>query len=165
MSKTATVAKGNIYYEARVSAAKDCKDCSSRDNVSKLVNIDRNRLVRIETNQVEPYTDEIISMAHTYNAPYLIEHFCNHVCQIGRKFGCKYATEKSDVYKATVIFVHSLKEAEQAKEEILEILSDGQITSDEIEILDKSISQLTETMTDIINLKIALEEEKIKPRR
>ena len=85
MSKTATVAKGNIYYEARVSAAKDCKDCSNRENVSGLVNIDRNRLVRIETNQVEPYTDEIISMAQTYNAPYLIEHFCNHVCQkIGR---------------------------------------------------------------------------------
>ena len=164
MSKTATVAKGNIYYEARITASEICKECSNRDNVSGLVNIDRNRIVKIETNQVEPYTDEIISMAKTYNAPYLIEHFCNHVCHIGRKFGCKYTAKKGDTFKATVMFIHSLEEAEKAKEQIIEILSDGKITDDEIDLLDKSISQLNETMTDIINLRIALEKEKINRR-
>ncbi len=60
------------------------------------------------------------------------------------------------------MFIKSLKEAEQAKEKILEILSDGEISQDEISMLDEAISKLNETMTDIINLKIALEKEKIK---
>ena len=60
------------------------------------------------------------------------------------------------------MFIKSLKEAEQAKENILEILSDGKISKNEISMLDEAISKLNETMTDIINLKIALEKEKIK---
>ena len=163
MGTVATVAKGNIFYKARIDSKHS--DCTNRTSASETLCMGKRRLEEIETSRTYPYTDEVIRMADIYNAPYLIEHYCNHICEIGKQFGCKYATEKSDAYKATVMFVHSLKEAEQAKEQIIEILSDGRITTDEIEILDRSISQLTETMTDIINLKIALEEEKIKPRR
>lgn len=160
MTRESILGKNNPFYKARIASNKD--DFKNRRDTAENIYISRRRLEEIETGKREPYTDEILIMAEAYDAPYLVEHYCNHICKIGQKFGCKYVENKGDAYKATVMFIKSLKEAEQAKEKILEILSDGEISQDEISMLDESISKLNETMTDIINLKIALEKEKIK---
>ena len=160
MTRESILGKNNPFYKARIASNKD--DFKNRRDTAENIYISRRRLEEIETGKREPYTDELLIMAEAYDAPYLVEHYCNHICKIGQKFGCKYVENKGDAYKATVMFIKSLKEAEQAKEKILEILSDGEISQDEISMLDESISKLNETMTDIINLKIALEKEKIK---
>ena len=160
MTRESILGKNNPFYKARIASNKD--DFKNRRDTAENIYISRRRLEEIETGKREPYTDELLIMAEAYDAPYLVEHYCNHICKIGQKFGCKYVEHKGDVYKATVMFIKSLKEAKQAKENILEILSDGEVTPDEINMLDEAISKLNETMTDIINLKIALEKEKIK---
>lgn len=160
MTRESILGKNNPFYKARIASNKD--DFKNRRDTAENIYISRRRLEEIETGKREPYTDELLIMAEAYDAPYLVEHYCNHICKIGQKFGCKYVEHKGDAYKATVMFIKSLKEAEQAKENILEILSDGEVTPDEINMLDEAISKLNETMTDIINLKIALEKEKIK---
>lgn len=160
MTKMSILGKDNPFYKARIASSKE--SFKSRCDTAKDIFISRRRLEEIETGKREPYTDELLIMAEAYDAPYLVEHYCNHICKIGQKFGCKYVENKGDAYKATVMFIKSLKEAEQAKENILEILSDGKISKNEISMLDEAISKLNETMTDIINLKIALEKEKIK---
>lgn len=160
MTRESILGKNNPFYKARIASNKD--DFKNRRDTAENIYISRRRLEEIETGKREPYTDELLIMAEAYDAPYLVEHYCNHICKIGQKFGCKYVENKGDAYKATVMFIKSLKEAEQAKEKILEILSDGEISQDEISMLDEAISKLNETMTDIINLKIALEKEKIK---
>ncbi|QQQ87423.1 hypothetical protein JHD53_04915 [Peptacetobacter hiranonis] len=160
MTKMSILGKDNPFYKARIASSKE--SFKSRCDTAKDIFISRRRLEEIETGKREPYTDELLIMAEAYDAPYLVEHYCNHICKIGQKFGCKYVENKGDAYKATVMFIKSLKEAEQAKENILEILSDGEISQDEISMLDEAISKLNETMTDIINLKIALEKEKNK---
>lgn len=160
MTKMSILGKDNPFYKARIASPKE--SFKNRCDTAKDIFISRRRLEEIETGKREPYTDELLIMAEAYDAPYLVEHYCNHICKIGQKFGCKYVENKGDAYKATVMFIKSLKEAEQAKENILEILSDGEVTPDEINMLDEAISKLNETMTDIINLKIALEKEKIK---
>jgi len=160
MTRESILGKNNPFYKARIASNKD--DFKNRRDAAENIYISRRRLEEIETGKREPYTDELLIMAEAYDAPYLVEHYCNHICKIGQKFGCKYVENKGDAYKATVMFIKSLKEAEQAKENILEILSDGEISQDEISMLDEAISKLNETMTDIINLKIALEKEKIK---
>lgn len=160
MTRESILGKNNPFYKARIASNKD--DFKNRRDTAENIYISRRRLEEIETGKREPYTDELLIMAEAYDAPYLVEHYCNHICKIGQKFGCKYVENKDDAYKATVMFIKSLKEAEQAKENILEILSDGEISQDEISMLDEAISKLNETMTDIINLKIALEKEKIK---
>ena len=160
MTRESILGKNNPFYKARIASNKD--DFKNRRDTAENIYISRRRLEEIETGKREPYPDEILIMAEAYDAPYLVEHYCNHICKIGQKFGCKYVENKGDAYKATVMFIKSLKEAEQAKENILEILSDGEISQDEILMLDEAISKLNETMTDIINLKIALEKEKIK---
>lgn len=160
MTRESILGKNNPFYKARIASNKD--DFKNRRDTAENIYISRRRLEEIETGKREPYTDELLIMAEAYDAPYLVEHYCNHICKIGQKFGCKYVENKGDAYKATVMFIKSLKEAEQAKENILEILSDGKISKNEISMLDEAISKLNETMTDIINLKIALEKEKIK---
>ena len=160
MTKMSILGKDNPFYKARIASPK--ASFKSRCDTAKDIFISRRRLEEIETGKREPYADELLIMAEAYDAPYLVEHYCNHICKIGQKFGCKYVENKGDAYKATVMFIKSLKEAEQAKENILEILSDGKISKNEISMLDEAISKLNETMTDIINLKIALEKEKIK---
>ena len=157
MARAATKAKENIFYKARIS-----NNITSRIMASEELNFNRKRVEEIELDKVEPYADEILIMAEAYDAPYLVEHYCNHICKIGQKFGCKYVEHKGDVYKATVMFIKSLKEAEQAKEKILEILADGEITQDEVVMVDEVISTLNKIMTGFINLKIALEREEIK---
>ncbi len=160
MTRESILGKNNPFYKARIASNKD--DFKNRRDTAENIYISRRRLEEIETGKREPYTDELLIMAEAYDAPYLVEHYCNHICKIGQKFGCKCVENKGDAYKATIMFIKSLKEAEQAKENILEILSDGEVTPDEINMLDEAISKLNETMTDIINLKIALEKEKIK---
>lgn len=160
MTRESILGKNNPFYKARIASNKD--DFKNRRDTAENIYISRRRLEEIETGKREPYTDELLIMAEAYDAPYLVEHYCNHICKIGQRFGCKYVENKGDAYKATVMFIKSLKEAEQAKENILEILSDGKISKNEISMLDEAISKLNETMTDIINLKIALEKEKIK---
>ena len=160
MTKMSILGKDNPFYKARIASPKE--SFKSRCDTAKDIFISRRRLEEIETGKREPYADELLIMAEAYDAPYLIEHYCNHICKIGQKFGCKYVENKGDAYKATVMFIKSLKEAEQAKEKILEILADGEITQDEVVMVDEVISTLNKIMTGFINLKIALEREEIK---
>lgn len=162
MTRESILGKNNPFYKARIASNKD--DFKNRRDAAENIYISRRRLEEIETGKREPYTDELLIMAEAYDAPYLVEHYCNHICKIGQKFGCKYVENKGDAYKATVMFIKSLKEAEQAKEMILEILADGEISQDEISMVDEAIKELNGIMTDIINLKIALEKEKNQRR-
>ena len=63
----------------------------------------------------------------------------------------------SNVYKSSVIFIQSLKQAERAKDKILEILEDGEISDDELASVQECIVELQKIMSDILNLKLALE--------
>lgn len=126
MTRESILGKNNPFYKARIASNKD--DFKNRRDTAENIYISRRQLEEIETGKREPYPDEILIMAEAYDAPYLVEHYCNHICKIGQKFGCKYVENKGDAYKATVMFIKSLKEAEQAKENILEILSDGKIS-------------------------------------
>ena len=156
MSRTATVAKGNIYYETRVMSQNP--KCSNRLVAAELLGINKERLFFIETDQREAYPDEVLKMSELYGNENLITHFCNNICAIGRKFGCKVIhNDVSNVYKSSVIFIQSLKQAERAKDKILEILEDGEITDDELLSVNECIKELQKIMSDALNLKLALE--------
>lgn len=161
MSKVATVAKDNIFYEARVMCQNP--NCTNRIGAAELLGINNQRLYFIETNQTEPYSDEVLIMADTYKNENLITHFCNNICSIGKKFGCEVINkDTSNVYKSSLIFIQSLKEAEKAKDKILEILQDGEITDDELASVQECIIELQKIMSDILNLKLALEKASVR---
>lgn len=155
MSGCATIAKNNIYYKARLESNNE--QVSNRIKASEVLSINNQRLYFIEAGKTEPYSEEILRMSEVYADDNLITHFCNNVCAIGKKFGCKVINkDTSNVYKSSIIFIESLKEAERAKDKILEILSDGEITDDEIIVVNECIEELSNVMNDILNLKLSL---------
>ena len=157
MSKVATVGN-NIYYKARISASEKKRFCSNREDAALLTSINKCRIFNIESDKTDAHPEEVIKMAEVYEAPYLINHYCNNVCPIGKKFGCSFNLESdSDMYKASIMLMGSLSQANNAKDVLLKILEDGQITDDEIEVADQAITTLTKLMKDVVNLKIALE--------
>ena len=80
MPRNATKAADNVFYLAR-KAAEKCNDhLGSREGAAEETGIDRTRLARIEAGVLVPYPEEVLMMAHAYQAPQL----CNHYCEIGR---------------------------------------------------------------------------------
>lgn len=157
MSKVATVGN-NIYYKARISAIDKNKFFSNREDTALFTSINKTKLFNIESGKTDADPEEVIKMAEVYDAPYLINHYCNNICPIGKKFGCSFNLESdSDMYKASIMLMGSLSQANNAKDILLKILEDGQITDDEIEVADQAITTLTKLMKDVVNLKIALE--------
>ena len=63
MSKVATKAKGNIFYEARI-----LSEIPNRVIASAELCINRRRVEEIELDRIEPYPEEILKMAELYKA-------------------------------------------------------------------------------------------------
>ena len=84
MGKKATKTLDNIYYIARMEAAKTCDDFTSREKTAELIGIDRTRLARIELDTINPYPEEVKAMAMAYNTPELCNSYCARECPIGK---------------------------------------------------------------------------------
>lgn len=85
MPKNATKAADNVFYLAR-KAAEKCNDhLGSREGAAEETGIDRTRLARIEAGVLVPYPEEVLMMAHTYQAPQLCNHYCASLCPLGKK--------------------------------------------------------------------------------
>lgn len=79
MARPATKAADNVFYLAR-KAAEKCNDhLGSREGAAEETGIDRTRLARIEAGVLIPYPEEVLMMAHAYQAPQLCnpERRCN----------------------------------------------------------------------------------------
>lgn len=75
MPRNATKAADNVFYLAR-KAAEKCNDhLGSREGAAEETGIDRTRLARIEAGVLVPYPEEVLMMAHTYQAPQLCKAY------------------------------------------------------------------------------------------
>ena len=84
MGKKATKAADNMYYLARMEAASENEELTSREKAAELLSIDRTRLARIELDTITPYPEEVKSMAACYNTPELCNQYCARECPIGK---------------------------------------------------------------------------------
>lgn len=85
MPRNATKAADNVFYLAR-KAAEKCNDhLGSREGAAEETGIDRTRLARIEAGVLVPYPEEVLMMAHAYQAPQLCNHYCASLCPLGKK--------------------------------------------------------------------------------
>ena len=71
MSKVATKARDNVWYEARYNAAKKYHNDKllSREGAAEEAGIDRTRLAKIELDTIQPYPEEAVILADVYHAP------------------------------------------------------------------------------------------------
>lgn len=148
MGKKATKTLDNIYYIARMAAAEDCDDFTSREKAAEVLGIDRTRLARIELETIIPYPEEVLLMAKAYNAPELLNSFCARECPIGK--GTVKEVEIDDFDRLALKVLGSLKDIDTLRMSLIAISEDGIISSSEeaqfysiLDSLDKIASNAT----------------------
>lgn len=162
MGRKATTAKNNVWYEARMNAAKHNDKLNSREGAAELLGMSVSAVSDAELGltKIMP-VDKAVLMSEVYNAPQLLKYYCNNECPIGG-FGC-LSEEVKTVEMITVNLLKQTKTAELTPifNKLIDIANDGKITEDEIKELcnvenyfkelSKTISELTTLTETVLN--------------
>lgn len=154
MGRGATKAAGNVWYEARIAAAKWNEKLSSRDGAAGVLGITPEVVNSVERNlhKCMP-VDLAVIMADEYNAPHLLNYYCLHECPIG----CRQSIsdELLDIDRVTVKLLKNLKvdQLEDIKERLLDIAEDGVISDDEKPDLKEILGYLDRLAKTVSELK------------
>ena len=153
MGRGATKAGGNVWYEARMRAAKWNEKLQSRAGAAEAAGMSEDAIknTELELEKCMP-VDKAVILADLYNAPNLLNFYCLNECPIGR---VRPISDKvQPIEKITVQLLKSLRvdQLEEMKNKLLDIAADGEITEDEVpdlaEILEyiegvaKTVSEL-----------------------
>lgn len=84
-------------------------------------------------------------MADLYHAPELKNHYCKNVCPLGAGIP---ELKVRELDRITIMALSSFKKISHSKENLLDIVADGQITEDEKPALEEIIKTMDE-MTEI----------------
>lgn len=152
MGRKASKATDNIYYIARMEAAKNDSTYSSREKAAVKLGIERSRLARIELNQIEPYAEEVDIMSTAYNAPHLCSDFCNSICPIGiRKLREQIkSSQPGSIERLVLKFLGSTQCMDEISKMLVDITQDGKIDQTEIKDL-QSIFHAMDSVTKNID--------------
>lgn len=153
MGRDATKATGNVWYEARMEAAKWNEKLSSRSGAAEYMNVSEDVIKDSELGlyKVMP-VEHAVRMADAYNAPYLLNHYCLNYCPIG----CTkpLSDQKLSVDRITVKLMKALKieDVDKMKGMLINIAADGEVTEDEIidlyEVLEYT-RELQKTLSEL----------------
>lgn len=165
MGRGATKALGNVWYEARIAAAKYNDRLSSRAGAAEALSMseDAVRDAELGLSKVMP-VDKAVSMADLYNAPQLLNYYCLNECPIGNRH-C-ISDRVLDIKAVTVKLLKEMRteDLKDVKDKLLDIAYDGEICDDEVEGLKDVIKYLDELGKTISELKI-LGESVVKGRK
>lgn len=132
MGCVSTKAGENIYFRCRKEAARYNDKLSSREGASELLGISPSSLADYELGitKVVP-VDKAVLMADLYNAPEIKTSYCCTECPIGRDQ--PIATEISSIERATLKLLKGFSpdKLDEVKRQLIEIATDGVITSEE----------------------------------
>ena len=146
MGKKATKAADNMYYLARCEAAEANEELSSREGAAEIMGIDRTRLARIELDTINPYPEEVLQMARTYNTPELCNSYCARECPIG-KTSVKEVTI-DDFDRLALKVLGSLKDIDSLRMSLIAISEDGIISKDEEPTFQSILDSLEKISTN-----------------
>ena len=152
MPKLATKAGDNEFYKARL-AASSCNDrLASREGASEETGIDRTRLARIELGSLNPYPEEVLLMADTYDAPQLANFYCSKMCPLGKK--TVPPAEMRNIDRLTIRIITALGEANEIRDAILEVVKDGVVTGEEAPRIQAVVAALDQIAITAQELKM-----------
>ena len=146
MGRGATKAAGNVWYEARMDAAKWNDKLSSRAGAAEALNMSEDAVKDAELglSKCMP-VDKAVLMADLYNAPQLKCYYCNHECPIGRTM--PISAESLDIDRVTVKLLNHLGI------KLIDIADDGKITDDEKPELKNILSYLDDLAKTLSELR------------
>lgn len=142
MPKQATKACGNMYYEARIRAAKYNEKLLTRAGaISFLPGVTEESLKRYELGITKPPEDVVALMADAYNEPRLRSWYCVNECPLGRD--CREIPDMP-AEKALIRLQNSFSEAKQLLRQISLLMEEDTITEKEQPIVTQMRNRLLE---------------------
>lgn len=142
MSRQATKAIGNRYYEARIRAAKYNEKLLTRAGaIDYLPGVTEDSLKKYELDITRPPNDVVALMADAYNEPELRAWYCVHECPLGKD--CREIPEMP-AERALIRLQNSVYEMEQLIRELSLLMEDGELKNGEQQLLPQLRDRLLE---------------------
>lgn len=101
------------------------------------------------------YPEDIMIMAEKYKSPDLCNYYCSKQCPIGRHYVPEVKIK--DLSQIILEMLASLNSMNQKKDRLIEITSDGQIASDEIEDFVRIQKELEKISVTVETLQLWVE--------
>lgn len=152
MPKKATKAADNVLYKARMEAATWNDALSSREGAAEATGLDRTRIAYMELGTITPYPEEILILADTYNAPDLANHYCSHLCPLGKM--TVEPLELKELEAATLQLLASLRDIPAITNELVDITQDGVIDDGEKTSMEDILDKLRKAAQKINTLEL-----------
>ena len=125
MGRKSTKENKTIYQTSRESLG------LTRDQAAeKLEFISADRIEKIEYQKSQPHPEEVMAMADCYKEPILCNYFCSHECPIGIEHVPEI--KEKELSQITLEMLATLSKLTTAKERLIEITVDGEVSEDEI---------------------------------
>lgn len=150
MGTNPSKAADNIYCRARKEAAKTNEMLHSREGAAEVLGYNPTTIAGWELETDKPSPDAVRIMAEVYNAPELMNHYCKNMCPLGKD---RHEVKHQELDRITVMILSSMRKLNSSKEQLLDIVEDGQITEEEKPILDEIIKNFDEMAELVENLK------------
>ena len=96
----------------------------------KLQFISEDRIEKIEYEKTVPHPEEVMAMAESYKNPMLCNYFCSHECPIGVDHVPE--VKAKTLSQITLEMLATLNKLTKAKERLIEITVDEELSVDEI---------------------------------
>lgn len=153
MARGATKASDNVWYKARMEAAKVDKKLLSRSGAAEAVNMSEDAIKNTELGLEKCMpVEKAVLLSELYNAPQLLNHYCLHECPIGKNQ--PISDELLTIDRVTVKLLKLLKVDKllEVREKLLDIAEDGVITADdkpELELIMEYLDTLVKTASEL----------------
>lgn len=142
MSKQATKACGNRYYEARMRAAKYNEKLLTRAGAAEVLpGVTEDSLKKYELDINRPPNTVVALMADAYNEPELRAWYCSNECPLGKD--CREIPEMPSE-RALLRLQNSIYGMEQLTKQLSLIMEDGTLEQGEQELVPQLREQLLE---------------------
>lgn len=142
MSRQATKACGNRYYEARMRAARYNEKFLTRAGaIESLLGVTEDSLKKYELDINRPPNIVVALMADAYNEPELRAWYCTNECPLGKD--CREIPEMP-AERALIRFQNSVYEMEQVTRQLSRLMEDGELTEEERPLVPRLREQLLE---------------------
>ena len=155
MGRGATKALANVWYQARIEAAKGNERLQSRFGAAEEMGLSEDTIKAAELGLFKSMpVENAVLMANCYNAPQLLNYYCLHECPIG----CNrpLSSDVVGIDRVTVKLLKGLKVEELSglKDRLLDIAEDGSVSEDEMPDLEEIIEYLEGLSKTVSGLKI-----------
>lgn len=156
MARGAPKASENVWYQARMEAAKWNEKLLSRAGAAEEANMSEDAIKKTELNLEKCMpVEKAVILSDLYNSPNLLNYYCLHECPIGRERPISDKIPSIDRITVKLLKALRLEEIEAIGDRLVDIAEDGQITDDEMPDLEEAVkylSRISSTVSELENL-------------